>query len=87
MPKAKRKPKSAVDVNSNRLLGIGKIYPKDSMFLRIHVGEATEGKRKYEMSQGVAGGGPLIHSKQTGKWFTIGWKELLHLAIKAGIDA
>jgi len=55
------------------------------MFLRTHVGEASEGKRKYEMATNMDGT-PIIESKQTGKWFSLSWNDILNLAEKAGID-
>lgn len=68
------------------LLGIGEILPPKSMILRQHIGEASCGDLKYEMSTGM-NGAPIVHSKQTGKWFTLSWKDILELADKAGIDA
>ena len=67
-------------------LGIGEILPPKSMILRTHIGEAKQGKLEYEMSTAIAGM-PIIHSKQTGKWFTLSWQTILELAVKAGIDA
>ena len=68
------------------LLCVGKVYPPRSMFLRVHCGEATAGKLKYEMATLIAGM-PIVESKQTGKWFTLSWQEIIDLAVKAGIDA
>ncbi len=72
-------------VESSAGLGVGRLHPPRSMFLRVHVGEASLGKRKYEMSTGI-NGSPIIHSKQTGKWFSLTWKDILTLAEKSGID-
>jgi len=29
---------------------------------------------------------PLVHSKQTGKWFTLSFPEIVEMAVEAGID-
>jgi len=68
-----------------RVLGVGRLHPANSMFLRVHVGEATCGKLKYEMSTGM-NGTPMVHSMQSGKWFSLSWKDIFELAEKAGID-
>jgi len=65
---------------------IGRIYPKKTMFLRQHVGDAKSGKTGYEMSFNIGGSHPIIRSNQTGKWWTVSWQELIELAIKKGID-
>ena len=77
--------KGAAAVACSAGLGIGRVNPKGSMFLRNHVGEAANGKRKYEMATNM-NGTPIIESKQTGKWFSLSWQDILTLAIKAGID-
>lgn len=67
---------------------LGKIHPSKTLFLRETVGEATDNKTgvKYEMTNGVGGGGPIVRSSKTGKWFTLSWSEIINLAKKAGID-
>ena len=72
-------------VASSAVLGVGQLLPANSMLLGVHVGEASFGKRKYEMSTGI-NQAPIVHSKQTGKWFSLSWKDILALAEKAGID-
>lgn len=59
--------------------------PPRTMILRVHCGEATSGKLKYEMSTAIAGM-PVVQSKQTGKWFSLSWETIIDLAVKAGID-
>lgn len=66
---------------------IGTIYKPGTMFLRQYVGDCKAGKRKYEMSVNIGGSVPIIESKQTGKYFTLSWKQIMELAEKAGIDA
>ena len=85
-PATSANPKARAELSSSALLGIGRVYPKGSMFLRNHVGEAADGKRKYEMATNL-NGTPIIESKQTGKLFIIPWQDVLKLAIEAGIDA
>lgn len=63
----------------------GQIHPPRTMFLRVHCGEATAGKLKYEMATAIAGM-PIVESKQTGKWFTLSWQQIIDMAVKAGID-
>ena len=85
-PTTPANPKASAELRSKDGLGIGRVYPKGSMFLRTHVGEADDGKRKYEMATNM-NGTPIIESKQTGKWFSLSWQDILNLAEKAGIDA
>jgi hypothetical protein len=79
-------PKASAELRSTEGLGIGRVYPPKSMFLRNHVGEAQQGKLKYEMATNM-NGAPIIHSLQTDKWFVLSWQDILNLAEKAGIDA
>lgn len=84
MPKAKST-RSAAPIRSSDGVCVGQILGADSMILRVHIGEAQAGKRKYEMSTGV-NGAPIILSKTTGKWFCLSWQMIIDLAVKAGID-
>lgn len=65
----------------------GKIQPRGTMYLRINVGdaEAEDGKR-YEMTVGAGASNPIIRSEKSGRFWTIGWDELIDLAREAGID-
>lgn len=65
---------------------IGKIYKPKTMFFREGVGSAKSGSDEYEMSLNMGGSCPIICSKTTGKWWTIGWEDLIELAVEAGID-
>jgi hypothetical protein len=80
---------------------IGTIHSKGTFFLVIFVGDAKAKieqentlqeneyelkENKYEMSINGKGYNPIIQSKQTGKFWSITWEELLDLAINAGID-
>ena len=65
----------------------GEIYPPRTMFLRDTVGEINDDEgNKYECTTNVGGLNPIIHSEQTGKWFTLSWTDIVGLAIRAGID-
>jgi hypothetical protein len=65
---------------------IGTLHPKKTLFFRRHIGEAEAGKLTYEMATNMSESIPIIQSKQTGKWFTLSWQEIIDLAILAGID-
>lgn len=65
----------------------GKILPKDTMLMRLHTGTATQGPaQSYDMSVNVGNNCPIVESKQTGKWFTLSWADIISMAQKAGID-
>lgn len=66
-------------------MSIGKIHDKKTMLLRFHVGTAEAVKKKYYMALSNATT-PIIISEQTGKYFSLGWDEIIDLAIIAGID-
>lgn len=63
----------------------GTIHPARSMFLRVAIGTAQADDLSYELTASV-GGLPMIQSTKTGKTWSIGWNELIELAIAAGID-
>jgi hypothetical protein len=65
---------------------VGTLHPRGTMFLRIFVGTAKEGREEYEMSLAAGGESPLITSKRTGKIFSLSWEQMLELARRAGID-
>lgn len=65
----------------------GEIHPPRTMFFRETVGEISDDEgNKYECTTNVGGVHPIIQSKQTGKWFTLSWADIVSLAIEAGID-
>ena len=60
---------------------------KGAFFLRQEAGAAEDDDgNKYEMSVNMAGATPMIMSQQTGYVFALSWKEILKMAIAAGID-
>jgi hypothetical protein len=63
----------------------GTVHTKEKLFLREEVGKASQEKRAYEMSTSMSRS-PIIRSKQTGKFFTLSWSDIIDLAIAAGID-
>lgn len=65
----------------------GKIYPKGALFLSVAIGSAGNEERGYELLTSGSSGAPMIESNQTGKTWSISWKELLDFAIAAGIDS
>lgn len=65
---------------------IGTIHAEETLFLRVNVGVAKDGDLAYEMTIHAGTSAPIILSKQTGKWWTIEWKDLIDLARHEGID-
>lgn len=64
----------------------GKIHPKHTMFLRKHIGECKDDDgSEYELLVHTDNT-PLIMSKQTGKYFTMPFEDIVRMAIAAGID-
>lgn len=66
---------------------MGEILPSRTLLFRQHVGEANLGDDSYEMTASVSDFSPIVRSNQTGKWFTLGWEDILRLAIAAGVDS
>jgi hypothetical protein len=66
---------------------VGTMHPRETMILRRYIGRAErEGTGlSYELTVGPAGN-PIVQSDKTGKYFAIGWENILHLAALAGID-
>ena len=65
----------------------GTMYPKGTLFLRVHIGTITrdETGEKYEASY-INGVTPCVESKQTGKYFLLDWRAICEAADKAGIN-
>ena len=64
----------------------GEVHGKGSLFMRVYVGEADNGKEKYVMSTNIHDNSPIIESKQSGKYFTLPWSDIVNIAVDAGID-
>ena len=64
----------------------GEIYPSGSLLLRDAVGSVGDNEgNKYELCT-LMNRGPLVQSKQTGKYFSLSWEDIVRLAVEAGID-
>jgi len=63
----------------------GKIMPSKTMILRNHAGELTMGDLCYDAAFAM-NGQPILQSKKTGNYFTLGWEDIARLAVAAGID-
>lgn len=63
----------------------GEILDKDVLILREVVGDAELDGIEYELTTTMTRS-PLVKSKLTGKTFTISWRHLIEMAIKAGLD-
>lgn len=63
----------------------GTVHSKDKMFLRKFIGTCdAEEHGEIEMNINMDGT-PCIESKATGQNWTLGWQELVHMAIEAGV--
>ena len=65
---------------------IGKLLSKETLILRLDVGEAELIGMKYELSLSGSTNAPIVRSKQTGKFWIAEWSDLVRLAREAGID-
>lgn len=63
----------------------GKIYPSRSLILRVDCGTASDTDNSYDLSTTMTGE-PVIESKRTGKYFILGWQDIVDMAIESGID-
>lgn len=63
----------------------GRIYPSESLILHTSQGSARSAEHgEFELNTNLDGS-PLIRSEKTGKYWSIGWQELLGMAVDAGI--
>lgn len=66
---------------------IGEIHPRKTMFFRQTVGTIKDDEgNEYDATFNMGGLHSIIESKQTGKWFTLSWADIVKLAIEAGVD-
>ena len=66
----------------------GKIHKPKTLFLRDSIGTIKDDEgREYEATLNFGNKTPIIESKQTGKWFTLSWDDIVRIAITAGIDS
>lgn len=64
----------------------GKIYPNGTQLMSVEAGFRVNEERGYRLITSGVTGAVMIESEKTGMWWSISWKELLDLAIAAGID-
>lgn len=64
----------------------GQIHDKGAMLLRSHIGtaEGPDGE-KFEMSL-INGHIPAVKDLGTGKTFSLGWSDIIRLAVEAGVS-
>ncbi len=68
-------------------IDVGEIRSQNTMHLRTEVGRITDDDgNAYELSASAPTSVPLVRSEKTGKWFALGWKDMVRLAVAAGID-
>jgi len=65
---------------------VGRMHPKRSLFLHTRVADAEMGGKRYEVWLALSMAETLVVSTQTGRIFGIEVKQLIELAIDAGID-
>jgi len=63
---------------------IGTVHNKDALFMTFAVGEAKSDDNTFELNTSMSGS-PIVRCVETGKWFSLGWSEILQLADEAGI--
>lgn len=64
---------------------VGKIHPNGHLFLHIHVGAATGGEYSFELAFDSGSCAPLILCEDTGKTYELPWRDILTLAVAAGV--
>jgi len=63
-------------------VAVGTIHPKTAVFMSQHVGAAGD---EFELMTSM-NLSPMIQSRVTGKTWSLGWQELVQLAIAAGVN-
>lgn len=64
---------------------IGEILEKNVLVMRVHIGTAkSESGEVYIMSTNM-NGSPLIEHEKSGRKFSLGWQDIIDLAIQRGI--
>lgn len=65
---------------------MSQIYGNKAMFLRVGIGSCTDNDgNEYEMELN-GGVTPAVQSKQTGFTFVLDWRDIVRMAVEAGID-
>lgn len=65
---------------------LGKMSPKGSLFMSVAVGDAKTEEDSYTLAATMTGYAPQVTSKNTGKTFTLGWEDVIALAIREGVS-
>lgn len=64
----------------------GKVHPPNTLFMSVHVGTATrEDGGEYDLASSL-GGSPIVYNKQSQRWYSLGWQDILKMAVEAGLD-
>lgn len=88
--KRKRREFSARPKHQQKLPAIGTLHPCDTDFSLLYVVDAYldggGGGMRYGLNVSSTDSIPAVVSCTTGKTWTVGWDELIALAIAAGID-
>lgn len=63
----------------------GSLTEANVLLMTVYIGEASSDKSKYELLNSVSGF-PIIHSKQSGRYWSLGWQDLIRLAVANGVD-
>ncbi|WP_418648852.1 hypothetical protein ACNQFN_11330 [Thauera butanivorans] len=64
---------------------MGKVHPSATLMLWNHAGTAKSGGNQYEFGFAMDGT-PVVLSESSNRLWTISWRELLDMAIAAGVD-
>lgn len=64
---------------------MGRIEPAGSLFLLEQLGSASLHGHTYTLLRNM-NGTPVVQSNETGQTFHLDWRDILDLAVKAGVD-
>jgi hypothetical protein len=78
------KKKRPDEPSQSAVVAIGaRVYPQETMFLRVYVGEAQRVDDQWELSTNAADGSPMVRLPDR-RWVTFSWDELVEAANAAG---
>ncbi|MGO4302217.1 hypothetical protein [Cupriavidus sp. RAF12] len=63
---------------------LGEIIPANRLFVSQHIGKAEGAGMHFEMMTSL-GGNPMVMCVETGKSFSLGWQDVLALAVARGV--
>ncbi len=65
----------------------GDLKPAKTLVFRQDCGTARgEDEIVYELSINMVCKTPIVRSQKTGRWFFLSWKDIVRLAVKAGVN-